>query len=146
MRTIVVTLVAVSFAAVLTSATEIKSTTRLRITTAEIPARSRDITDARVLALSSVFAGAFIAQPVDVPNYLTAYTISFDIQAREGVRADAYVVQYAIDGQGQSFIYLPGRGEPSYRGNVSTIIRDGQDGRWHRASAEWSAAIQPYLP
>lgn len=146
MRTIVVTLVAVTFAAALTTAAEIKSTTRLHIATSSTPARLSVVTDARVLAMSNVFAGAFIGEPVDVPNYQTIYRIAFDIQAREGVRAEAYVVNYALDGQGQAFIYLPGRGEPSYRGNVGTIIRDGRDGKWHRASAAWSAAIQPYLP
>ena len=146
MRTILATLLAVTFAAALTSAADIKSTTRLQITTSGTPARSRDITDARVLALSNVFAGRFIDQQVDVPNYQALYTISFDIQTLQGIKADAYVVHYAIDGAGQAFVYLPGRGESGYRGNVSTIIRDGQDGRWHRASAEWSAAIQPYLP
>lgn len=146
MRTIVVPLVAVAFAAALTAAADIKSTTRLQIASSGTPARSNVVTDARVLAMSNVFAGAFIAQQVDVPNYQAIYTISFDIQTREGIKADAYVVQYAVDAQGQSFVYLPGRGEPSYRGNVSTIIRDGHDGKWHRASAEWSAAIHPYLP
>jgi len=35
--------------------------------------------------------------------------------------------------------------EPSYRRNVSTILRDGQDGYWHHASEEWSAVISRYV-
>ena len=146
MRKTLAALVLIVMTAAVTSAADIKSTTKLRITAEATPARSRDVTEAGVLAMSNVFAGAFIGQPAEVPNYQAIYTVSFDIQARDGVKADAYVVQYAVDAQGRSFVYLPGRGEAGYRGNVGTIVRDGQDGRWHFASDEWSAAIQPYLP
>ena len=146
MRTNLVTLAAVTLAAVLTSAAEIKSTTKLQISVAGADARAVVVTDPRVLAMSHVYVGQFIGQPVEVPNYQSLYTIRFDIQARDGIRADAYAVQYAVDGQGRGFIHLPGRGEPYYRGNISTIIRNRQDGRWHRAAPEWSAALQPYLP
>ena len=146
MRTILATLVAIIFAAGLTAAAEIKSTTKLQITVPGAESRSRDITDPRVLALSHVYIGAFIGQPVEVPNYQTIYNVTFDIQTLEGIKAAAYVVQYAVDANGQAFVYLPGRGEPAHRRNIATILRNGQDGRWHRASAEWSSAIQPYLP
>ena len=144
MRTSFVTLAAITLMAALTSAADIKDTTRIQISVDG--AVAREVTDSRVLRLSNVFAGTFINGPADVPNTLRRYTIAFDIQSRDGVKAAAYVVHYGIDGSGQAYIYLPGRGEPSYSRNVSTILRDGQDGRWHRASAEWSAAIEPYLP
>ena len=146
MRTSFVMFLAVFLAATLGSAAEIKDTTKINISVDGAQARSRDITDPRVLGLSNVFAGRFIAAPADVPNTLTLYTITFDVQARDGIKAAAYVVQYGVDGAGQSFVYLPGPGETPYRRNVSTILRDGQDGRWHHASAAWSEAIQPYLP
>jgi hypothetical protein len=146
MRTILASLAAVFFATLATSAAEIKSTTKLQISVAGADARSSEVTDPRVLALSNVYAGAFIGAPAEVANALTLYNISFDIQALDGVKTAAYVVQYGVDGAGQAYVYLPGRGEEPYRRNISTILRTGQDGHWHHASAEWSAAIQPYLP
>ena len=147
MRKILVTLATVSLVAISALAADIKSTTRLSIFPVGAEARSQQITDARVLTLSNVYAGTFIGDQAEVPNpSLTRYTISFDIQTLEGVKTAAYVVQYCVDGAtGQAFVYLPGRGEPAYRRNVSTILREGKDGRWHRASEQWSAAIQPYL-
>ena len=47
---------------------------------------------------------------------------------------------------GEGFIYLPGRGEEGWRRNVMTILRDGQDGKWHRAAGDWSRAISSQLP
>lgn len=146
MRTIIATLGAIIFAAVLTRAAEIKATTKISIAIAGTDAPAREVTDPNFLAMSNVFAGRFIGAPADVPNTLTLYTVTFDIQSLDGVKAAAYVVRYGVDGTGQAFIYLPGRGEDWYQRNVSTILRKGQDGHWHRASAEWSEAIQPYLP
>ena len=146
MRTILATLVPVMFAAALTSAAEIKETTKIHIFASATGAAPKEITDPRVLAMSNVFAGHFIGAPADVPNTLTLYTIAFDVQWSAGIKSSAYVVRYGVDGTGQAFIYLPGRGEDGYQRNVSTILRTGQDGHWHRASAEWSEAIQPYLP
>jgi hypothetical protein len=146
MRTIVGMLIVATLAASAISAADIKSTTKIHIAVAGAASRSSDIADAGVLSLSNVFAGNFIGALADVPNTLTLYTVTFDVQARDGIKSAAYVVQYGVDGAGQAYIYLPGRGEPSYQRNVSTILRVGQDGRWHHASPEWSAAIQPYLP
>jgi len=147
MRTILATLAAFAVVVVSSSAADIKSTTKLRISSVGSEYRSKETTDAGVLTLSNVFAGSFIGEPVDAPDTSAArYTISFDIQTREGVKTEAYVVQYCVDATGQAFVYLPGRGESSYRRNVSTILREGKDGRWHHASAEWSQALQPYLP
>src|SRR5476649_1292217 len=47
-----------------------------------------------------------------------------------------YVVDYAPSPHGRGAIHLPGRGDPSYRLNVGTIVRDGQDGQWFAASDE----------
>ena len=44
------------------------------------------------------------------------------------------------------FIYLPGRGEDWHRLNGGTILRDGHDGKWHRASPAWSALLDKHLP
>jgi hypothetical protein len=126
-------------------APEIKSTTRITIS-AEDLVQPIEITDDAVLALSHVFAGQFIDQLAPAPDFtLPRYTLTFDIQTLQGVKEAAYVVVYSVDAAtGEGFVYLPGPGEPSYRRNISTILRDGHDGYWHRASDEWSAAINRY--
>ncbi|MDO8681619.1 MAG: hypothetical protein Q7R30_24170 [Acidobacteriota bacterium] len=58
-----------------------------------------------------------------------------------------YVMHYAIDpATDQGFLYLPGRGEDGYRLNTNLIIRDGHDGRWHRADPTWASLVNGYLP
>jgi len=127
------------------TAPEIKSTTRITISAEDL--QPIEITDEAVLALSHVFAGQFIDQLAPAPDFaLPRYTLTFDIQTLQGVKEAAYVVVYSIDAAtGEGFVYLPGPGEPSYRRNVSTILRDGQDGYWHHASEEWSAVISRYV-
>jgi len=36
--------------------------------------------------------------------------------------------------------------EPGYRLNVSTMLRDAQDGHWHRPPSGWASALAKYLP
>ena len=144
MRPIIGTLALVIFAAS-ANTPEIKSTTRLTIISDSVGLI--EITAPEVLALSNVYAGQFIGAPAESPDSkLARHTIVFDIQTLEGVKRGAYAVQYVFDDSaGEAFIYLPGRGDASFRSNISTILRDGQDGRWHRASAEWAASIRTYL-
>ena len=126
------------------NAPEIKSTTRLTIIKA---AGLVEITAPEVLALSHVYAGTFIGAPTAAPDSVFGrHTVVFDIQTQHGVKHGAYSVQFVFDDStGDAFVYLPGRGEPAYRSNTSTMIRDGQDGRWHRASVDWAGALHPYL-
>ena len=57
-----------------------------------------------------------------------------------------YVVIYVRDPtSGAGLVYLPGRGEEHYRLNVRTILREGQDGKWHHASEAWNEAISKRL-
>jgi hypothetical protein len=124
---------------------QIKSTTKLTIIA---EGRSLlEITAPEVLRLSNVYAGQFIGDVTESPDpKLARHNVIFDVQTRDGVKHGAYAVQFAFDDStGEAFVYLPGRGEPSWRSNVSTIIRDGQDGRWHRASADWATLLVPYL-
>jgi hypothetical protein len=146
MRTILSTLAALFVLTVCGLAAEIKSTTKLTVI-APGATRLIGITDAAVLRLSNVYAGEFIGQAASTPDAtLTRYTITFDIQTLDGVKTGAYAVQYCVDKTtGVGFVYLPGSGDPQHRRNISTILREGQDGTWRRASGEWSAAIQPYL-
>ena len=127
-------------------APEIKSTTKITVSATRLESPI-EITDTGLLALSNVFAGNFLGSPAPAPRAeLTRYTLSFDIQTLNGVKEAAYVVQYCVDEQtGEGFVYLPGRGEPSHDRNISTILRQGQDGHWHRASEQWSVAISGYV-
>ena len=148
MRKILVALAVATLAADAGVAAEIKSTTKLILAADGSDSRINEVTDDQVLKLSHVYAGTFIGEPAEPPSVsLPRYTITFDIQTREGIKIAGYVVQYAVDAAaGQAFVYLPGRGDAPYRRNISTILREKQDGRWHRASAEWSNALHPHLP
>lgn len=128
------------------SVPEIKSTTKITISAAHL-AEPFEVTDEAVLSLSHVFAGKFLTTIVPAPDpALTRYTLTFDVQTADGVKEAAYVVAYCVDDvTGEGFVYLPGRGEPSHRRNISTILRQGHDGYWHRASSEFSTAINPYV-
>ncbi|HMF87675.1 MAG TPA: hypothetical protein VK575_06320 [Gemmatimonadaceae bacterium] len=127
-------------------APEIKSTTKITISAPHL-VEPVEITDGVLLALSHVFSGEFIGEIAPTPDAtFTRYTLTFDIQTLGGVKQAAYVVQYCVsDITDEGFVYLPGRGEPSHGRNISTIIRDGHDGYWHRASDDWNAAIDPYV-
>lgn len=146
MRTIASAVVALMFAVPIVAA-EIKATIKITIAAPTLPGPFEITSDSMLLSQSHVYKGSFIGAVAKAPDAaLTRYTITFDIQTLEGLKEAAYVVQYCVDSTGEGYVYLPGRGDPSHRRNISTILRDGQDGNWHRASEEWSAAIRPYLP
>jgi hypothetical protein len=123
-----------------------KETVKLTISWPGLP-QSIEVTDPPALALANVFSGAFIGTPATEPDPAwPRYAVAFDVQTLERVKM-AYVVYYSRDRwTGKAFVYLPGPGENWYRLNISTIIRDGQDGLWHRALAAWSDAIDAHLP
>jgi len=109
-----------------------------------------DITDAQLLAASSVYEGAFISSPVAAPTArLPRYTIAFHVEAPASMRRPVevrYVVGYAADPQtGFGFVYIPARGEPGYAINAGTIERAGSEGRWFRADGQWALALNRYL-
>ena len=142
---VVGTLAALVMLAASPNAPEVKSTTKLTIVADGLGLI--EITAPEVLALSHVFAGQFIGAPAESPDSnLARRAVIFDIQTLDGVKHGAYAVQFVFDDStGEAFVYLPGRGDVSFRRNASTIIRDGQDGRWHRASADWAASIRDSL-
>jgi hypothetical protein len=115
-------------------------------------ARAVEITDPGLLNGSNVYEGAFIGETLAVAPPVAAprYTVAFDVQLPEWQRAGIktmYAVLLARDARtGALWLYLPGRGEPGYALNVRTILRDGQDGRWHRPSSAWATALAKYVP
>ncbi|HYY94230.1 MAG TPA: hypothetical protein VE713_06895 [Pyrinomonadaceae bacterium] len=53
-----------------------------------------------------------------------------------------YSVRYCLDRTGgPGYVYLPGNGS-LYAVNAGTILREGEDGKWHRASAVWDRAMK----
>jgi hypothetical protein len=51
-----------------------------------------------------------------------------------------YGTRYCSTG-GSGYVYLPGPGEPQYRGNIFTILRGEEDGKWHPATAAWDSLM-----
>jgi hypothetical protein len=110
------------------------------------------IVDPAILGGSNVWDGRFIgdtliAAPTVKPGI---YTLAFDVRLPEWMRQGIktmYTVSLARDAKtGELLLYLPGRGEPGYPRNVGTMLRDGQDGHWHRPSLAWATAIAKYMP
>lgn len=99
--------------------------------------------DALVHVWSDDFLGPIAREPgAALERYQMAFHVlpnrSRDVQVM-------YVVTYARNtAAGESFVYLPGRGEEHYSLNVSTILR-GHEGRWHRAVSKWADAVNKSL-
>ena len=45
------------------------------------------------------------------------------------------------NGDGPGFVYLPDRND-KYSVNMGTIIREGDDGKWHQASARFDSLMK----
>ena len=125
-------------------------TVRLVVTGASL-VEPLDVTDPEVLGRSGVYGGTFLGDLVAEPDRsLSRYRVFFHVELPKWLNAGVqvkYVVTYVTDPRtGTSFVYLPGRGEDGYWLNVRTIIRDGRDGAWHKASDQWAAALGRHLP
>jgi len=111
-----------------------------------------DIVEPALLEGSNVWEGSFIGETVATVPRVTQplYTVSFTVRTPEWMRQPPrtmYTVQVARDARtGALWMYLPGRGEAGYALNVGTILRDGQDGHWHRPPHAWAAAVARYVP
>ena len=111
-----------------------------------------EIVEPAILHGSNVWDGSFLGETLDAPppGATATHTLTFEVQTPEWMRQaprTMYTVLLARDAKsGGLLLYLPGRGEPGYRVNVSSMLRDTQDGHWHRPSASWAAALARYLP
>ena len=86
-------------------------------------------------------------QPVAEPDRrLPRVKATFTIE-RSGRQPRPYVVFYVYDPVARTgFVYLPGRGEPSYAENVNLLLRgDAFEGRWFGATSAWTAHVQPLI-
>ena len=102
-----------------------------------------------------MYAGNFLGPAIESSNpEWQRFVVTFAVGSRTPYPALAptgvqrsYVVHYARDlATDESYVYLPGRGEPGYRQNIGLIIREDHDGRWHRAAPAWAELLNGYLP
>lgn len=104
-----------------------------------------DITagEALVHVWSDDFLGPIVSEPsAAVERYQMAFHV---LPNRSRNVRVMYVVTYARNvASGESFVYLPGRGEEHHPLNVSTILRGGE-GQWHRAMPKWANAVNQNL-
>lgn len=111
-----------------------------------------EVTDPRILELSHVWGGQFLdsshgpaKEPArDLPRYEVSFYVDLGNNGVRDVRK-MYVVYYCPNpGDGQGSIYLPGKGEPWYQLDMSTISRS-ENGKWSYASPAWEALVKPLL-
>ena len=112
-------------------------------------AKPLEVTDRELLTLSNPWFGKFADWSRSIegrPQATPVYEVTLYARLREAELTPIYQFRYA---PGSSFqpghVYLPGRGEPWYRQNVSVILRSGHDGRWHLAGPTWEAGIKRAL-
>lgn len=77
------------------------------------------------------------------PKHLRVYTVSF--YANLPKEKLVYVVLYAYAGStSEGLVYLPGKGDPSYWLNVSSILH-GLEGHWFHAWSAWDSLARPLI-
>jgi hypothetical protein len=110
-----------------------------------------EITDPGLLKAFDPWNGQFAdwqEKPLaDAPCFRRSFEVQFYMKwpGREssldrGNLQMIYATRYCSTGNA-GYVYLPGPGEPQYRGNVSTIIRGDADGKWHPATAAWNSLM-----
>jgi hypothetical protein len=107
-----------------------------------------DITGKDVV-FANPWGDGFVADWKSIPPPPTTsprYEVSFYEELGPRNVKMMYIVEYSRDVHGRGAIYLPGHGDPRYRLNVSTILRDEKDGQWFPASDEWDRIVGSHLP
>jgi hypothetical protein len=108
-----------------------------------------EVTDEAALRLSNPWWGRFIdwnARPVDRPRETPVYDVTLHARLRSPELRPIYQFRYAPGTNGRrGLVYLPGKGEPGHRQNVSIILRSGHDGNWNPAGTDWEARIKAAL-
>jgi len=153
-RTRVAILLFALVASTLVQARGNSKTVRLDVTGGDL-AKPISITNRNLLDLSHVYRGQFLGELVngvdaEWPRYTVKLVFEPEIPLSPADLTNptqgVYQIQYSLNWRtGEGYVYLPGRGEPGYRENTGKIIRDGHDGRWHRASESWASLLNPYL-
>jgi hypothetical protein len=103
------------------------------------------ITEQLALDLSNPWHGTIADWKADAPapaGDRPVYDIALHARLRSPEVKPIYQLRYVQGKDGApGLVYLPGRGEPGYRQNVSVIYREGHDGHWHLATPAWEARI-----
>jgi hypothetical protein len=99
---------------------------------------------------ANVWAGNFIdlkSGAVGLPRANSLlYRIHFWVQLDPNDIRMMYVLNYQwLADSNRAIVCLPGRQDPWYSLNVSTILRNGQDGNCFYADEDWGRAIQVAL-
>jgi hypothetical protein len=110
-----------------------------------------DVTDPALLKAFDPWSGQFAdwqGKPLaDAPCFRSSFEVLFYMKwpgrmsaLDRGDLKMIYATRYCSTGT-TGYVYLPGPGEPQYRGNVSTIIRGDADGKWFPATAAWESLM-----
>ncbi|SHF62546.1 hypothetical protein SAMN04487965_2420 [Microbulbifer donghaiensis] len=80
------------------------------------------------------------------PAGLARYVVYFWVQVPRSTVQLKYALGYVWDPDTQrAVVYLPGPRDEWYRTNVSSILREGQDGHWFYASEPWGESVKRAL-
>ncbi|PWT81158.1 MAG: hypothetical protein C5B44_04230 [Acidobacteria bacterium] len=109
-----------------------------------------EITDRETLNEFSPWSGKFIDWKRGVVPAPTDQKPQFEVLIyMKSTRGDLrliYTVMYCPQPDNRTgYIYLPGKDDSRYSTNVSTILRDGDDGKWHLANPAWEATVKRLL-
>jgi hypothetical protein len=108
-----------------------------------------EITDEQTLRLANPWFGKFIewnAPPVEARHTAAVYDVTLHARLQSSELRPIYQFRYAPGANGErGLVYLPGKGEPWHRQNVSIISRDAHDGKWNPASPDWDARMTAAL-
>jgi hypothetical protein len=93
-------------------------------------------------------SGAVASRPKGLRTYELSFYTKNDGRPPNG-KPDpqvVYIVSYAVDPvTGQGYVYLPGKSDPRYDLNTSSILR-GCEGNWFLANAAWQTAFRNVVP
>ena len=106
-----------------------------------------EITDPEILKKFSPWLGEFIdakAGAVATPkNQSQVFEILIYMKSRSGELRLIYSITYCpSQDDSVGYIFLPGKDDPRYRTNASTILRDNDDGKWHMANPVWEKPVK----
>ena len=126
-----------------------RSRSRIRVFMCGGPGCERLRSRSRRRVLANWKNGVVANPPARVPRY----ELSWYARCHQGGTCRstqpflAYVVVYARDpSSGYGFVYLPGKGEPSYDVNVRSISRGPHvEGHWFRTTESWDRFVDPLI-
>src|SRR6266705_4996000 len=91
--------------------------------------------------------GSIVAPTDQSPSYQVLFYMKWKGRPTDlGDLSLIYQLRYCPGASGaRGYIYLPGAHEKGYAANMSMILRADDDGKWHRASADWDTLMKRQL-